>query len=809
MMTFLTPCCCAGCLVKRWLNITVVPAWAEGETDPVPPYFRPDANTYEDICTDYDLEDEDYYIACGPWKLSERPSGTTLNNTFEEQTEEVDHSEPTLYFKNVQARKFWQGRRGLDELDVRFVWKNAWQDYGGGAEFPLVETEEDTSCPSSGAFQLKNAVATAPTTRYCTEERWMTYSGTFNNDNGSGGTIADTLSYARDATATISKTSGVLTQDDYNESITLSHAVDGVDVPSATIADLGVPWVNATCYLAGIPNSWNWLDVIFGLDAAGGRIGGNFAAFDPCNTAALQGYAGMGSLGGETPYYFPSGWTPAEIIARFTYDITETDYTKTQTCECEVTDTTIYFKIIYEWTYDDGSTTASAGCTVEFGLTVSNPYTASQLKSDLEALMALIPLTDDCKYPWRAGDCTVAPLVRRREQMQDNMSLAMLSGYTEDASTYYDGTILGQLLPNGYEGFFAFDHEVYEWDGFGWNRTGWGATMTGYDLPLNVTEWTNMLERETVYPCAYLRFSGDELWGQKWAERKLAFPSINFFRPCGPDRARTVSGLPAWDDADVWPICGRIAVASAVQSGGDVNITLATSADQLQDGDLVDFTGVGGLGAGLTVSSAAGTTFTVSGTLSGPYTSGGYVSSNGAPSYVWNDDATKGDWQTREWLYDYRLSGEFARLDAASTYYTGCTSWVVPTDPGTDIDTFTLTQETRIATGKVMACTPNGETWPGGDTSGFSGSFVVDDLYGSLWLFQILQAIPDPFFKYDPDMPSETAKYVEALNEPPVGAPDVHEDVTIGCDVDTCAAPSTGADPCAGLPYNHPPGTGI
>lgn len=132
---------------------------------------------------------------------------------------------------------------------------------------------------------------------------------------------------------------------------------------------------------------------------------------------------------------------------------------------------------------------------------------------------------------------------------------------------------------------------------------------------------------------------------------ELDFPSLMDVGDLGT-ATPTDFGVLRWPDA--WPIVGRAAVSSATQNGASVDIVLSgDGAPYLRTNDKVEFSSVGSLGSNLTVTVTNATHFSVVGTL-GSYTSGGYVKSNGAPSYTLNDESPKHTFQVRKWTLNYR-----------------------------------------------------------------------------------------------------------------------------------------------------------
>jgi hypothetical protein len=195
---------------------------------------------------------------------------------------------------------------------------------------------------------------------------------------------------------------------------------------------------------------------------------------------------------------------------------------------------------------------------------------------------------------------------------------------------------------------------------------------------------------------------------QKWCAVMPATPSFNHFRPCGDDRND------ARFSSIAWPICGRCAVASATQNGGNVDLVLTDAAPYLQTGDSIDTDGINGLGDSLSVTVTDSTHISVPGTLSGSYTGGGYIWSTGAPSYWWHDDQSKGDYVLLEWEYNpCAPTVDSTSITADST---------AQTVDELGVGTYTCTQkclgEDRCGP-PIVAITPSGETFPNGETIAF------------------------------------------------------------------------------------------
>jgi len=178
--------------------------------------------------------------------------------------------------------------------------------------------------------------------------------------------------------------------------------------------------------------------------------------------------------------------------------------------------------------------------------------------------------------------------------------------------------------------------------GFSFYSGPFSRYKANYQLP--VPPWMN-------YSGGYAATDGGRVYAAKWAEIKEPLPSQNYWGECGAMRVATYLNPDCTPNAGLrWPsaygICGKARVVNATQAGGNV-IIVTDQTCYLKNGDSVDFSGVAGLGSAVTVAGLSGdvaavTTFTVAGTLTTPYASGGYVQSHGSPDAVWYDLAPKG-----------------------------------------------------------------------------------------------------------------------------------------------------------------------
>lgn len=182
-------------------------------------------------------------------------------------------------------------------------------------------------------------------------------------------------------------------------------------------------------------------------------------------------------------------------------------------------------------------------------------------------------------------------------------------------------------------------------------------------------------------------------------------------------------------------ICGELVVVSATQDGGNVIIVTDRSHWLKRNGtssDVVNFSGVAGLGSGLTATVTNDTTFTVPGTLSGSYTSGGTVSQTGAQT-AWDTTCPRKTYFTREW------QSRFREYD--------------PEDPEDVNYTVTETQRsyssTSIASPYAVIVSPNADDAPTRGVRYDFGDIDHDQCFGESWHMDVVQAMADPYWQAD------------------------------------------------------------
>jgi len=427
-------------------------------------------------------------------------------------------------------------------------------------------------------------------------------------------------------------------------------------------------------------------------------------------------------------------------------------------------------------------------------ISLSNTYSYAQVQEEIATLLNQWNLSDDAVYPWRTdGQTWKAPVVSRDAasigpaisfavvaQPDDCGGSTRADGLAIDCNFInegsYTGAIFGGPNPAGYDRFWDYRAKVTQVccppglviQENNWFCTpGWGAYSTS-PIPASATQWTNNEDGSLMMEGAWLlQWNGaDYIWAQKWAESLEEWPSVNYARPFGRDRFLVdydnvtgiaecygTTGIPTADYAgdivtdsgdplyafrrfpSCRPIGSTIIISSAAQSGPGV-ITITTAETHwILPGDSLDFYGVSGLATNVLAASATpGTdTFTVSGTLIGSYTGGGYVASHNTAFDTWKWDWTcsRHTFVVQQWQTDYRGSGSVLYNQyQASLQLAAKTS--------------------------VIYFSPNAESFSNGYSAGF-GSIAYEPCFDkSQWHGKFLQATADPFFKAPLQCPGDT-----------------------------------------------------
>jgi hypothetical protein len=204
----------------------------------------------------------------------------------------------------------------------------------------------------------------------------------------------------------------------------------------------------------------------------------------------------------------------------------------------EFTNTSVHYNKLVGDGYFGGTLEART----EYDLlgTLSNPYTAEELKQDVINLLSKWNMADNITYPWRQdplNTLTQMPLVTYDETIGTFMNC----GADANATTY-SGEILGEPV----EGF-VIDH-YWDWRHENWNECSdmfgtytyvesFGMYSGQNGVPTNATQWTNKNQAANLpVGGAYWYLWGNTLYAQKFAETIIPKPAFNYARPCGVDR---------------------------------------------------------------------------------------------------------------------------------------------------------------------------------------------------------------------------------------------------------------------------------
>ena len=432
-------------------------------------------------------------------------------------------------FKTVQARRFWHGQPG-------YFFDSPCSD---------MPCEPDCGCD----IDFFTAYAPVPSqTKYLTLSYAVSYSDTLTY-YGMDPVVTD---WSEDATISVNPNSGVFTVDSFssvnNFDPTTGRALnfypsDGSvwyppaygDIITATSAcqlaanltgppgDFADPFGFA--FSCGAPTDDNPSYVVIDECGAGGFSASYVVADD-----GSESIAGSYSLG-------PDSLTSS---ISFSSDIGDTSIT--QTITLTVTDdylnyhfSTSHVNLGHELiSYNDETT-------YDVTVNLSNPNQATAIWSDTTALLANWDMTDDQVYPWRTDALPqIAPLVSRNE-VQENISPAIVppwqsqldgSSYTQVAitdpnATMYDGSILGAPNPAGYQNQWDSRYintllccddtsitgcsecvEIYN-EGYGGanGQAAQAQRLSGVEMPLAATQWTNNLDAVHYRPQAWAMYN--------------------------------------------------------------------------------------------------------------------------------------------------------------------------------------------------------------------------------------------------------------------------------------------------------------
>jgi hypothetical protein len=562
-------------------------------------------------------------------------TGATLNLTFGPQTENIT-SCFKYGFKNVQAMRQWHGQPGY------------YFNYN-----PAIYTCNDGTYGDNCDVTIYNQFITSPSqTKYLNAAYEIT--GQF------FGFVGNCPDFDPEPTG----------QGNFDDTYFADVSVD----PNSgviTISDAGFGCGGAQ-WFAYIVN-WtleDWVTEFTSLNGSNVLTIGNLYEIDgpmfgPSDTYSIScgttSYEFSGDDGGEYPntsgsasWSFGEGtFSGTKSYAFVDHDDDGTFSGWTATESVTVEDDSVSFSFFAQ---DEEESTFTTVYDFTITINLSNPWTATDVLTDVYALLDEWDLTNDAQYPWRIdGNTSFAPMVTRNEvgenvaplsftvfgaasdtqvddclgNSPDNPSYVATCATainSDENALFFDGSMIGAPLPAGYQGYFdffysdwqaCFDTDADEWLGY---LFGWGQNCNSpagqFGLPRTATHWTSQNLAWGMPGGAWVFYNytptftgcGDydfpavttAVVAQKWAETKMGFPSQNFVRPGGADKF-------AYDEENVYAISsitgsGTGAEVSLITCTGCVAADISPPANSLWGGPAVGgFYEVTGTGSTLTL----------------------------------------------------------------------------------------------------------------------------------------------------------------------------------------------------------------
>jgi hypothetical protein len=488
-------------------NLTRVDDYTDVSPTGIPPYSRP-RDTRElpscagGIICDYGLDPGN--PLCGEWDITGEPGNLIFacnggdasigKNCYHKTSGFLDYRNcnPRVGFKNVQAQKNWQGRFGFTSHDSVPAFSFLRSGCGGCSYEPPQPTADQT--------------------KYLT----IHYNGTYS----SVGDDPHNYSASIDKQQSVGRYNGIVTLDGCSTGAS-GPTEDGKGAFLAIASNALGLGASSQQSCAGL--YFEQL-VLYSVDESEETISALARSFS----------ISRGSATISSSFDFNAG------TYSLSYSAPGNSYTET----LSVGSTSVN----YDFVNDYISSVYTFHDERHYSAALSNPYTASEVISDLTGLLAHWPLSDDVIYPWRTDQfATIAPVISYNESFASpDTSVPCDGSWRDPAALTYDGSIKGAPLPKGYYGFFDWKHVI--WDSCfdpdagttAYYKAKFGESSTDGPIPVSATQWTENFFAGNLRPWAWSLYDGSTLKAQKWAEIKIPRPSFNFARPCGADRFSTV-----------------------------------------------------------------------------------------------------------------------------------------------------------------------------------------------------------------------------------------------------------------------------
>jgi hypothetical protein len=809
----LLACCCEGCgdqTAPRFENTTQVANWADPATPAlIDPYSRTRYTAADGGCTLTECPGSAGIKAC--WNQGFDYSSATFNsipgitpggdvevdfNGYADAAETVTITNPCYGWKGVIAMPVWTGRLGFMDC-----------------------------CDTEGTTQTKYTTITSETT--------ATFHAKLTAPACGGGatqiwednyevTLFQTASVDAHGNVTRSGSVSIFYESLYNGTPVAETGID-----SCVLSDgIGIRFQGNSSDLGAISDG-----IIprgdLNLDAACGII--QFGT-DSGNVLDGPGVTGSAATLNAAEYYAPvanrTAGDPCDAspVAEITITSGSPAVFTLSNTELSVSWSaagTIELELCCGGSPSGLIATQESSMTFEKTVTLSGARNFSQVKTDGETLLDTWSLKDDAVYPWRTdASVWLVPLVTR-----DAAAIEPTIDWTVDeacaflSTSDYTGDIKGSPNPAGYDRHFNFNHIVWQatQNGDGSVCTACEASygeLSASPLPATATQWTDKFMganshgpgawMTTIRTGQYSTVDDAVISGivmQKWAETIMAWPALNYARPCARDRylfdetaiaciidftapdleieAAPVSGDVEFEVGDVIAInTGVYQIATKTDAQ---NYTVGSKLYDLLipcDGaSKLRFPSARAIAGALTVANAVQTSpGVVTITLSEKHwlkrggTSSDTVDFTGVAGLVSGLTATVVDdenFTVPGTLGAWTSGGTVSQTGSQTAWDTTCSrkTYVTreyadryrefdPGDPGDLNYTVTRTQRdytsTSLANPYVVVISPNSDDTPTkGVRYGFAATFEADHCFGSEWHMDVVQAVPDPFWQAD------------------------------------------------------------
>ncbi len=500
--------------VPVWVNTTRVPDWHIPPTaSGIPPYSR---NVFNDpplpLCFPEPVCGTPDCVGCGTASC-DRPttasyldcSGTEISNSiahtkvfqgllfncFEETPQTKSFSSCRKDgFKQIFAKKMWHGRHGYRH------------------RFPTSFGVAPDSATYCCACAYQAPTTSSDSTKYLKIEASSTFevvghdflAGDFDASAEASSTVEVDRYKGTFNTATCVSSSNITGVSDPTQLATFQALYAGHALSMLTAANNYIDFI------------WTTYCGWYNYEVAGGEMGGQTGGgFGPPSSIAGSGTSYTLQWANNESFGYP-GSQPDVVTVDLAAGTLTVDQYSIKTIagvttayhsahyEYAMGDTTFTYSSYYnaETTFDNGQVTETLTATL------SETYTADEVKSDLALLLLedKYPLGDDLLYPWRNdGRIGYGPILAYNEKGPTQPTTCATNGSTD---WMFTGDILGIPHKNYWAPYFDGLYPNYEicsndaYPEFGeYFITSWGAYSGDGMIPAAATKWTTRPEEQT------------------------------------------------------------------------------------------------------------------------------------------------------------------------------------------------------------------------------------------------------------------------------------------------------------------------